>query len=328
MKIAAVLPHVEIFGGVRRYLEIGNEFVQRGHHFVLFHPDGGKPDWLEFRGKTASFSSLGQESFDAALCSEYSILPYFENLKARAKFFYFLLEGHRMEKEVIRRNYFFLGNSEGMCQRIKKKYKVPCFQAAGGVNTEIFYPLKKKDRKDEFRILSYGRLYKKRKGIQHVIRAVEKLYNKYHHLKLVLYDSLVGEDRRDPREMIKTHVPYEFHLNLPQEKMAWLYTQADIFVSAERRAGWSNTTAEAMACQIPVVCTKYGTRDFAFHNQTALVAPFPYPLFLRPHIEKLIQDETLRHRLAQEGYKRIIAFTWSALVDRLEKIFGEVAKLK
>ncbi len=196
------------------------------------------------------------------------------------------------------------------------------------MNTKIFYPFKKKDQKDELRILSYGRLYKKRKGIQYVLKAVEKLYKKYRHIKLVLYDSLVGEDRRDPREMIRTHVPYEFHLNLPQEKMAWLYSNADIFVSAERRAGWSNTTAEAMACRTPVVCTKNGTRDFAFHNQTALVAPFPYPLFLRPHIEKLIQDETLRHRLAQEGYKRIITFTWSALVDRLEEIFREVAKLK
>ncbi len=328
MKIAAVLPHVEIFGGVRRYLEIGNELVKRGHQFVLFHPEGREPGWLEFRAKTESFSSLRQQGFDVALCSEYSILPYFENLRARAKFFYFLLEGHKMEKEVIGRNYFFLGNSEGMCQYIKRKYKVPCFKAAGGVNTDIFYPLRRKGQGDEFKILSYGRLYRRRKGIQYVIRAVEKLFKKYPHLKLVFFDSLVGEDRRDPREMIKTDVPYEFHLNLPQERMAWLYSQADIFVSAERRAGWSNTTAEAMACQIPVVCTKNGTQDFAIHNQTALVASSPYSLFLRPHIEKLIQDEALRYRLAQQGYKKIISFTWSALVDKLEEIFRKVVKLK
>lgn len=328
MKIAAVLPHVEIFGGVRRYLEIGNELIKRGHHFVLFHPDGKKPDWLEFKGKTEPFSSLGKESFDVGLCSEYSILSYFEKLKADARFFYFLLEGHKMEKEVVKKDYFFLGNSEAVCQRLMKRYKVSCFKAVGGVNTDIFYPTRKKDQKEEFRILSYGRIYKRRKGVQYVLRAVEKLYKKYPQLKLILFDSLVGEERKDPREMIKTEVPSEFHLNLPQEKMAWLYNQADIFVSAERRAGWSNTTAEAMACQLPVVCTKSGTRDFAFHNQTALVAAFPYPLFLRLQIAKLIQGESLRHRLAQEGYKRIILFTWSALADRLERIFKKVAKLK
>lgn len=328
MKIAAVLPHVEIFGGVRRYIEIGNEFSKKGHCFVLYHPEGGNPRWLEFKGRTKPFSSLGEEEFDIGLCSEYSILPYFEKLRAKAKFFYFLLEGHKMEKKVARRHYFFLGNSKGICQRIKRKYSVSCLKAAGGVNTDIFYPLKKEDRKDEFRILCYGRLYKKRKGGLYVIQAVEKLYRKYPHLRLVLFDSLVPNEKRNPRKLLKTRVPHEFYLNLPQKKMAWLYSQADIFVSAEKRAGWSNTTAEAMACQIPVVCTPSGTGDFAFHNQTALVAPFPYPLFLRYQIRKLIQDEGLRHRLAQGGYKKIMDFTWSALVKRLEQIFREQVKLK
>jgi hypothetical protein len=35
MKIAALLPHVEVFGGIRRYIEIGNEITRREHKFVL-----------------------------------------------------------------------------------------------------------------------------------------------------------------------------------------------------------------------------------------------------------------------------------------------------
>lgn len=327
MKIAAVLPHVDVFGGVRRYLEIGNELSNRGDYFVLFHPEGGSPDWFDFKGITKSFSSLGAETYDIGLCSEYSVLPYFEKLKAGAKFFYFLLEGHKQEKEVVKKNYFFLGNSEKICRRLERKYKIFCSRAAGGVNPKFFYPVKKDSGKNEFRILCYGRIYKKRKGIQCVIRAVEGLYKEYPNLKLVFFDSLVGEDKRDPRPMIKTPVPHEFYLNLPQSKMAWLYSQADIFVSAERRAGWSNTTAEAMACQIPVVCTRSGTRDFAFHNQTALVVPFPHPLLLRYQIKKLVKDEKLCLRLAQAGYGKIQTFSWSVLVDELEKIFKERVKL-
>ena len=109
MKIAAVLPHVEVFGGVRRYLEIGNEFAKRGCHFVLFHPDGTKPEWFDFKGITKPFSSLGEDTFDVGLCSEYSVLQYFEKLNARAKFFYFIKEGHKKENEVVKKNYFFLG---------------------------------------------------------------------------------------------------------------------------------------------------------------------------------------------------------------------------
>lgn len=328
MRIAAVLPHLEVYGGVRRYLEIGNELVKRGHEFVIFTPQGKKPDWLDFKGLTRASSSLDDESFDVGLCSEYSILTEFERLKARVKFFYFVLEGHRKEREVIKKNYLFLGNSEGICRSIEKKYRIACQRAVGGVNPDLFYPILREKKRDEVRILCYGRVYKKRKGIRHVIRAVERLHKRFPNLRLVFFDSLVGEDRRDPRLMIDTRVPYDFYINLPQNKMAWLFSQADIFVSAERRAGWSNTTAEAMACRLPVVCTRSGTRDFSVHHQTALVVPFPHPLLLGFQIRKLITDTELCLRLAQAGYERIKTFSWSALTEKLEKIFKEQAKLK
>lgn len=328
MKIAALLPHVEVFGGVRRYLEIGNEFAKRGHRFVLFHPEGNRPDWLEFKGLTRPFSSLNEEDFDIGLCSEYSVLPYFENLKAGVKFFYFVLEGHKLEKDVVQRDYLFLGNSEGICRRIENKYNVSCFRAPGGINAELFHPVQREIGQDDFRILCYGRLYKRRKGVRHVIRAVDGLSRKYPRLKLVLFDSRVGEDRRDPRPMVNTRLPHEFHLDLPQNRMAWLYSQADLFVSGERRAGWSNTAAEAMACRVPVVCTPSGTRDFALHGQTALVVPFALPLLLRRQIVRLIEDKKLRFRLAEAGYKKIQEFSWASLVDRLESLFQTGTKLK
>jgi glycosyltransferase involved in cell wall biosynthesis len=328
MKIAALLPHLEVFGGVRRYLEIGNELQRRGYHFTLFHPDGSRPDWFDFKGETRPLLSLAEASFDVGLCSEFSLIPHFEKLKSKLKFFYFILERHRKEKEVIKKDYIFLGNSEGICRFLERKYHIPCLRVTGGVNPEIFYPMERKNKSDEFRILCYGRLYRKRKGIQKVIKAVEGLYKKHPQLRLIFFDSLVGKDKRDPRPLVKTRVPHDFYLNLPQHKMAWLYSQADVFVSAERRAGWSNTTAEAMACRLPVVCSKSGTQDFAFHNETALVIPFSHPWMLGWQIRRLIDDERLRQRLSRAGYEKIQEFTWSSLADKLETVFKERLKLK
>jgi len=321
MKIAALLPHVEVFGGVRRYIEIGSELVKRGHDFVLYHPEGNVPDWLAFRGVTRPFASLGDEQFDIGLCSEYSILDQFEQIPARAKYFYFILEGHRKEKDVVQRNYFFLGNSEGICRRMERKYKIRCIKAAGGVNPEIFHPVQDRPPRDTLNILCYGRIYKRRKGIRYVLRAVDGLSKEFPQLRLILFDTPVGQDRRDPRPMIKTRIPHDFYLDLPQDRMAWLFSQADIFVSAELRAGWSNTSAEAMACGVPVVCTPSGTRDFAFHNETALVVSWAWPVLLRRQIRRLIVDDVLRRRLAQAGHRKIREFTWAALSDRLVAIF-------
>jgi len=347
MNIAALLPHVEVFGGVRRYLEVGNALVRRGHRFVLFTPAGEKPEWLEFRGEIRTFAELPAEEFDAGLCGEYSILPRFECLRARAKFFYFVLEGHKKERAAARSGYHLLGCSEGICRRIERKYRVPCFRAPGGINREIFHPQPGMEKEEplteappetrpasgrrlpgrEFRILCYGRIHKKRKGVRLVIKAVERLHRKGFPVRLIFFDSLVGQDRRDPRPLIRTPVPHDFHLNLPQDRMARLFAQADAYVGAERRAGWANTAAEAMACRLPVVCTPSGSRDFAISNETALVVPFPHPIMLARRIERLIEDPDLRERLAAAGYRKIGEFTWDALADRLEAIFQNVLSL-
>jgi glycosyltransferase involved in cell wall biosynthesis len=324
MKIAALLPHVQVFGGVRRYLELGNDFMRRGHPFTLFHPGGEAPEWLPFHGETRPFSAVSEGTFDVGLCSEYSILDRFSDLRARGKFFYFVLEGHNREKEVARSGLSLLANSEGLARRIERKYGVSCLRAPGGVNPDLFHPLPLPDRprRDTFNILCYGRIYKRRKGVRYVLRAVDGLARRYPNLRLIFFDTLVGDDRRDPRPLVRTRVPFDFHLGLPQDRMAWLFGQADLFVSAERRAGWSNTTAEAMACRLPVVCTPSGTRDFAFDGRTALVAPIPAPILLRRRIRRLIEDPSLRERLAEAGYRMIGEFTWPALADRLLAVFA------
>lgn len=321
MKIAGLLPHMEVWGGVRRYLELGNELIRKGHNFIIYTPEGKPPVWLEFKGQTRPFSQLFKEQHDVAICSEYSLLPQFQALSSRVKFFYFVLAGHRWEKIVVRQPYRFLANSSGLSRRIEKRYRVRCEVAAGGINPDLFYPLVSDRPGNEFRVLCYGRLYRRRKGIQRVVRAVEKLHRKYPRVKLLLFDSPVEGEKRDPRELLQTSIPYEFFWNLPQTSLAWMYSQADIFVSAERRAGWSNPTAEAMACGVPVICTPSGTEDFAIPNQTAIVVRWPLPFILKREIEKIMRAEDLRRRLSLAGRQKILEFTWSSLADRLEKIF-------
>ncbi|MCX6560463.1 MAG: glycosyltransferase family 4 protein [Candidatus Aminicenantes bacterium] len=322
LRIAALLPHVDVYGGVRRYLELGNALAARGHRFVLYHPAGGPPAWLDFRAETRPFAALGEEPFDIGMCGEYSILPVFDKLPAARRFFYFVLEGHKAERAVARRrDLLFLGNSEGICRRLEKRYGIVVERAPGGVNPAIFHPVEATREGAEFRVLCYGRITRKRKGVPQVIRAVEGLARRGRRVRMIFFDTQVGQDRRDPRPLIRTDVPFDFHLNLPQERMAWLYAQADVFVSAERRAGWSNTCAEAMACRVPVVCTPSGTRDFAEDGRTALVVPRPSPRLLRRGIERLMRDPDLRAGLAGRGYDRILSFRWETLAERLEGIF-------
>ncbi len=321
MKIAAILPHVEVFGGVRRYIEIGNNFIKRGHSFKIYHREGSPPTWLEFFGETRPVEQVTREENDIAISSDYSVLDYLERANARKKIFYCLREHKNNRKICTSGKFLIMGNSTGICEMVRRKYKRECIEAIGGINPELFFPVETKKDNYEIKILCYGRIYKKRKGVQKVIKATGQLYRRYPSLRLMLFDTPVGHPRLDARQMVRSRVPVTFYTSISQKRMAELYSQADIFVSAEKRAGWSNPCAEAMACKVPVVCSPSGTRDFAMDRETALVFHFRYSFVIAKKIERLIEDRDLRERIREKGYKKIQEYTWSNLVERLEKQF-------
>lgn len=321
MKIAAILPHLEVFGGVRRYIEIGNNFIKRGHSFRIYHSDGSRPTWLEFFGETRPIEQVTLEENDIAISSDYSSIHYLEQANADKKIFYCLLEHKNNRKVCGNKKFLIMGNSTRICEMVRRTYKRECIEGIGGINPELFRPVETKRDNHQIKILCYGRIYKKRKGIQKVIKAVKLLYKRYPTLRLLLFDTPVGNPRLDASQTLQTRVPVTFYTALSQERMAELYSQADIFVSAEKRAGWSNPCAEAMACKVPVVCSPSGTRDFAIDGETALVFRFRCPSLIAKKIRELIEDKNLRERIAERGYRKIQEYVWSNLVDKLEKEF-------
>ena len=321
MKIAAILPHLEVFGGVRRYIEIGNNFIKRGHSFRIYHSDGSRPAWLEFFGETRPVEQVTLEENDIVISSDYSAVHYLESAKAQKKIFYCIGKHRNNRKVCSNRRLLIMGNSTGICDMVRRKYRRDCIEGIGGINPELFHPVETKKDNHEIKILCYGRVYKRSKRIQKIVKAIELLYKKYPSLRLLLFDTPVGNPRIDARQMLQSRVPVTFYTALPQEKMAELYSQADIFVSAEKRAGWSNPCAEAMACKVPVVCSPSGTRDFATDGETALVFRFRYPFLIAKKIKSLIENKDLKEQIAKRGYRKIQQYTWSNLADKLEKEF-------
>lgn len=39
LTMAAILPHTKLFGGVKRFLELGSVFESHGHRFLVFTPE-------------------------------------------------------------------------------------------------------------------------------------------------------------------------------------------------------------------------------------------------------------------------------------------------
>jgi glycosyltransferase involved in cell wall biosynthesis len=324
VKIGAILPHVAIFGGVRRYIELGNAFVSRGHTFTIHTPEGVPPDWLPFRGAVRRLAELSQTGYDIVITGSPELVGHLDDASARVRVFYLQLEGIPDERRIIRSGkYLILVNSSGLARRVKRRYGIEPIDGIGGFNPELFHPATVEKQEGVLRVLCYGRFSRPRKGTRFVIEAVKWMHRRGYPVQLCLFDSAVG-GVADPRIGFDPGIPFRFYLNLPQTQMAAMYAAADVFVSAEHRAGWCNTAAEAAACGLPLVCTRSGTEDFAVHGESALVVPFRAVYFIRRALVRLARDRNLCRMLGEGAVQRIADFTWDRVCARMERRFEEM----
>ncbi|BER91391.1 glycosyltransferase family 4 protein [Atrimonas thermophila] len=104
------------------------------------------------------------------------------------------------------------------------------------------------------------------------------------------------------------------------ETLVRLYNSASIFLSSSVAEGFAFPPAEAMACGCAVVATDSGgIREYAEHEETALLSPPRNPEALAENLLRVLKDDTLRIRLAQAGHERIKRFTWERSTNLLEK---------
>jgi glycosyltransferase involved in cell wall biosynthesis len=200
---------------------------------------------------------------------------------------------------------------------------VQAAEAVGGVNLSFFRPDHPDPRPIRARtgapvqVLVYGRLSRPRKGSRIAVRAIESAARSTRiPVELTLFDSLPPGAPGEPLGR-PVAVPHRWVFRPSQEELRALYAKADLFVSAERRAGWSNTAAEAMACGAAVVCTRSGTEDFAIDGKTASVC-WPWSWAIAKKIAPLLRDPSARVALAAAGRERIGDFPWERTADRIE----------
>jgi glycosyltransferase involved in cell wall biosynthesis len=133
--------------------------------------------------------------------------------------------------------------------------------------------------------------------------------------------SLVGFGVKPP----PCKLPFaEFHENLPQERLAWLYSRCPIYLCPSWDEGLGMPAMEAMACGA-ALCTydNGGCRDYAIDGRTAVVSPRRDLDALAWGLTRLVEDQELRQRIARQGQDFVgTQFDWERATARLELILA------
>ncbi len=318
MKISLFLPHVGVFGGVRRFLELGNAWVASGHDVQLFHPSGESPEWLAFAGRTRPLREAAQDSADLAIGADPHTWRDFRAHPAGRHLYYCVIEGDAgLASAIADREVVLAANSSPLRRAIAARAGRPVLDGVGGIRLDRFQPAPERRPASPLRVLINGRRSRAKKGTDLVLAALRGLEGRVPEFEVVLFDSLGPGNRQDPRDGARLPARSRFVLDPSQEELIGLYQSAHLFVAAEKKAGWCNTALEALACGAALVCTPSGTTDFARDGENALVVRWRATWPLRSAIARVLRDDDLRARLERAAPRDLERWSWPVLAEKL-----------
>ncbi|MCB9032280.1 MAG: glycosyltransferase family 4 protein [Chitinophagales bacterium] len=163
------------------------------------------------------------------------------------------------------------------------------------------------------------------KGVQDIIPAFQKLYEKNKNLHLILANAN-GDYKKEIHELL-LQLPNDSYteISFEQDNVALFYS-FDVFVHCpidEYSEAFGQIYIEALLCQIPSVFTKSGIgSEIAVDKETCLVVPHQNSEAISNAINQLLNDETLCNKLKENGLTIAKNFTIENKVNSLENLYS------
>ena len=129
---------------------------------------------------------------------------------------------------------------------------------------------------------------------------------------------VVGFGALPPEDALPGWVSYVTQPS-PRRLVDDIYNTSRVFLCTSRVDGFGLTNVEAMACGAALVTTDNGgSRDYALHGETALVAPYGDVDALADHVVALLEDDDRRVAIATAGREYVERFDWDRSAELLE----------
>jgi len=225
MKIGALLPHLLCFGGVKRFISLGNAFVDLGYDYTIYTKSfEGLDNWDNYKG---NFEDINKKiDVDFALCGELSLRKYLKNVTGDV--YIYVVGGGQVNYPDYRKvygRYPFILNNREFYNLFPGAYLVE-----GGVDTDFWIPKwQYEGRKPK---VAYYNSHLQNKGEEHI--------------------------RKELSDIVQLF-PF---CGLNDKQLREFYWSMDYLVTAEYDWGWSNPAAEAVSCGLPVISVGVNTEPF------------------------------------------------------------------
>lgn len=325
MKFLVVVHALYRSGGLLRFERIGRQLRKLGHQFayLVFEPDLSAVD-SEFDQLT--FEEAQARTWDITMVPGQGfpdwVVTRFGDLQAPA---FGLRVQHILNDTTFAKGFLRVNGAlspdlavfnnrhwttEQMAQLKAPKRVV----LEGAVDTSFFVPPVKDRRpvKDaRFVIGSQVKAASIDPFLEMMLRMPKQVELRLFNMKKKLpdqYAHLIGEGR------------VKLLGKLDETALRDFYHGCDCVVHYEKFAGWANIAAEAMACGVPVICTRPGTAAFAEQGKTAIMIDRLDADTLEAAVRQVGQHPGKAHRMAARARDRISAYDWRDYTQSLLSI--------
>jgi glycosyltransferase involved in cell wall biosynthesis len=323
--VAPSTPHPS--GGVAVIYEMAAAMARRGHDAHLYH--------VNFFGATASsLDEVGWFSFPEGLTHHFvpaspgdlAAIPHGDvifgfsfdgQMAPQSGLPVVLIQGYKMLGDAIERHAF-----EVPCPKIcVASWLVEAGREVGVLANELVHvPIGV--HHDRYRVkrpiasrpprVSFCYSRHPGKGPQLAIDVVARVKRAVPELEVIAFGT------REPEHVLPGWVSY---VTQPCQRhlVDDIYNASRVFLCTSRVEGFGLTNIEAMACGAALVTTDNGgSRDYARHGKTALVAPYGDVGAVADHVAALLRDDDRRVAIATAGREYVERFDWDRTGGRLE----------
>lgn len=163
-----------------------------------------------------------------------------------------------------------------------------------GMDLATFYP-REVPRPEHQVVMAMARPRTPHRGFPNVIEALRLVKEQMSQIEIVLF----GDD------LTKYKIPFEYRhegLVSNQQRLAEIYSTADVFLDGSDFQGFGRPALEAMACGVACVLTQVGgVTEYARHEENCLLVPPKDPEASAEAIVRVLRDPQLKKRLVTGG---------------------------
>jgi glycosyltransferase involved in cell wall biosynthesis len=190
-----------------------------------------------------------------------------------------------------------------------------------GADAQRFFPSPEDptadvQRRGGLRSLFVGQICQ-RKGISYLLRAYQAFASAGTQLRLV------GEILGDPESFAPYRHLFEHIPHVPQQELADIYRQSDVFVFPSLIEGLGLVVLEAMASGLPVITTPNGPGDIVRDGVDGFVVPIRDPEAIIEKLEYLRANPERRIEMGRNARRRALEFTWDAYRQKISNYLLE-----